>query len=241
MLTCYIIDDSPSIIRHLRSYIDRTVSLEYKGCTETGQEALQILQNPDSGIDLVFLDIELPDLSGLTILDLLAKKYIVILVSGHRHFAQEAFVKGASGYLYKPLSYDRFLAAIEKAKEIHKMKNKMAITPAKYIYLPGGGREVRTKVITEHITFIQSSGSFCSIFFDIQPPFHCSLSLKQLSLVLSPPDFIQVNRSVIVNKAKIVRYDASDVYLDEKKLVFTITEKYRNEFIEALTSDGYSF
>lgn len=241
MLRCYIIDDTPSVVRQLHKYIDQTAGLEYKDYTESGQEALQILQNPGSGIDLVFLDIELQDISGLTILDLLAKYYIVILVSGHHNFAQEAFVKGASGYLYKPLSYDRFFAAIEKAKEIHKLKKISSTITAKYIYLPGGGREVRTKIITEDITYIQSSGSFCSIFFEEQLPFLCSLSLKQLSLVLCPPDFIQVNRSVIVNKRKIVRYDASDVYLDEKKLIFSITERYRDNFMEALTSDGYSF
>lgn len=241
MLKCYIIDDTPSVVRQLHKFIDQTVGLEYIDFSESGQEALEELQNPAAKVDLIFLDIELPDLSGLTILDLLAKKYIVILVSGHHHFAQEAFVKGASGYLYKPLSYDRFLAAIEKAKEINTIKNKIAMAPAKYIYLPGGGREVRTKITTQEITYIQSSGSFCSIFFDNLSPFLCSLSLKQLGLVLCPPEFIQVNRSIIVNKAKIVRYDASDVYLDERKLVFSITEKFRNNFIEALTSDGYSF
>jgi len=241
MLKCYIVDDTPSVVRQLRKFIEQTDDLEYSGSTESGQEALRILQNPNAGICMVFLDIELPDISGLTILDLLAKNYLVILVSGHHYFAQEAFVKGASGYLYKPISYDRFYTAIRKAIEIRASRKETLPTPTKYIYLPGGGREVRTKINTEEIIFIQSSGSFCSIFLADKLPFLCSLSLKELSKVLTIPAFIQVNRSVIVNKQKIVRYDSNDVYLDDKRHIFPITDKYRKGFIDALNSDGYSF
>jgi DNA-binding LytR/AlgR family response regulator len=241
MLNCYIIDDTPSVIRQLKKFIDQTSMLHFTGATETGEEALHMMQKLKSKVDLIFLDIELPDISGLTLLDSLSKDYIIILVSGHRHFAEEAFIKGAAGYLFKPLSYDRFLAAVNKAKEMVGTKKRTVLRPPKYIYLPGGGREVRTTILTASITFIQASGSFCSIFFDDAPPFHCSLSLKHLSEVLSPPAFIQVNRSVIVNKSKIIRYDANDVFLDEKKLIFAITDKFKDAFITSLTSDGYTF
>jgi two-component system LytT family response regulator len=239
MLKCFIVDDNPSSIRLLSQYIDRTEGLENAGSTQSGQEALQILQNPASNIDLVFLDIDISDLSGLDILEKIGGKYVVILVSGHYLYAQEAFTKGASGYLYKPVLYDRFLAAVEKGKEIAtSRKNTIVVNPL-HIYVPGNGREVRVRITTGEICYIQSSINFCTIFLNESNVF-CSLSLKQLCTVLQPPHFVRINRSVLVNSTKIIQYDAYDVYLEGNKII-PFGEKYKSDFVTSIRSTGLGF
>lgn len=231
-------DDTPSSVRLLNKYIAETEGLEPNGHTDNGLEALQILQSKDPGIDLVFLDIDIWDISGLEILEKIAGSYIVILVSGHHTYAQEAFEKGAAGYLYKPLEYDRFYAAIQKVKKSIQPKKK-AVTPT-HIYVPGDGREVRIRILTRQIVYVQSSKNFCTLFMDDQTNVFCSLSLKQLETTLNGPNFIRVNRSVIINSDKIVKYDAHDVYLEGGKEI-SFGDRYRNEFINALKATGFGF
>ncbi|MFA4867831.1 MAG: LytTR family DNA-binding domain-containing protein [Pedobacter sp.] len=238
MLKCFIVDDNPSSIRLLTQYIDQSDGLENAGSSQSGQQALQILQNPASNIDLVFLDIDIADLSGLDILERIGSSHVVILVSGHYLYAQEAFSKGASGYLYKPVQYDRFLAAIEKGKEIAKSRRHTMTNPV-HIYVPGNGREVRVRITTSDICYIQSSTNFCTIFLDDSNVF-CSLSLKQMCTVLQPPYFVRINRSILVNSNKIIKYDAYDVYLEGNKVI-PFGEKYKSDFISSIRTTGLGF
>lgn len=234
MLSCYIVDDSPSSIRLIQKYIQQTEGLGFAGSTESGQEALQLLQRSETNIDIVFLDIDIADLSGLEILDKISKSYAVILVSGHHKYAQEAFVKGASGYLYKPLEYDRFYSAIQKVKsDMEKREQPNPTVP--HIYVPGEGREVRIRINLGEILFVQSSKNFCTIFLDDQSCVFCSLSLKQLEELLPYPLFLRVNRSVIVHTDKIIKYDAFDVFVKGGK-EFAFGKDRRNEFVRALNS-----
>lgn len=238
MLRCFIVDDTPSSVRLLNKYVLETEGLESVGHTDSGLDALKILQSKDSGVDIVFLDIDIWDISGLEILEKIAGSYIVILVSGHHTYAQEAFVKGAAGYLYKPLEYDRFYAAIQKVRNSIQPKKKVA-TPS-YIYVPGDGRQVRIRIRTNQILYVQSSKNFSTLFMDDKTNIFCSLSLKQLEAMLYGPNFIRVNRSVIINAEKIVKYDAHDVHLEGGKEI-GFGEQYRNHFINALGANGFGF
>lgn len=234
MLSCYIADDSPSSIRLIHKYINQTDGLAFAGSTESGQEALQVLQRSDNNIDIVFLDIDIADLSGLEILDKVSKSYAVILVSGHHKFAQEAFVKGASGYLYKPLVYDRFYSAIQKVK-MDFQTQEVSTGPSPHIYVPGEGREVRIRINLSEITYVLSAKNFCSIFLDDKSFVLCSLSLKRLEELLPSPMFLRVNRSSIVNTEKIVKYDAFDVVL-KGEIEIAFGKDRRSEFLRALKS-----
>ncbi|OJV54248.1 MAG: hypothetical protein BGO31_12925 [Bacteroidetes bacterium 43-16] len=240
MLNCYIVDDSPSCIRLLTKYINETKGLQLSGTTDSGQEALLYLQRSDTGVDIVFLDINIGDLSGLDILDKISHFYSVVLVSGHRHYAQEAFVKGASGYLYKPLEYDRFFAAIQKIKETPARRPERPEPPPAHIFVPAEGREVRVRIETADIEYIQSAKNFSSIFLSDGTAIFCSLSLKQIEGVLAAPHFLRVNRSTIVNVDKIIRYDAYDVFLKGKK-EFSFGENYRTACMQILKSNSASF
>lgn len=240
MLNCFIVDDNPSSIRLLTEYIMQTEGLNLVGSTESGLEALLYLQKSNTEVDLVFLDIDIEDLSGLTILDKISNSYLVILVSGHRHYAEEAFFKGASGYLYKPLEYDRFYSGIQKIREIFEKRRESRPNSSSHIFVPADGRDVRVRIELADIEYVQSAKNFCSIFLEKKEQVFCSLSLKQMEIVLAPPYFLRINRSIIVNTDKIIKYDSRDVFLNGKK-EFGFGDNYRTACMQVLKSRSPNF
>lgn len=237
-LNCYVIDDYPSIIRQIKKLSGQTPLANFIGGDTDPRVAVDKLLRGEILADVTFLDIDMPGISGIDLLEPLSKVSLVFLISGLKDYGQQAFEHGASGYLYKPLVLNKFQSAINRAFNLIQSKKTITtIAPPSHYYLPGDGREVRVRVKTDDIWFVESKVNF-SVVRLIDKTFHiCNLNLTQLSRILAPPYFLRINRSVLVNTTKIIRYDAHDVYLEDDK-VFSFGDKYRQEFIQWIRHHG---
>lgn len=109
MLTCYIIDDEPHAIKSLTAYVEKTPLLQILGSSQDPQEALAHFQHTNQYADITFLDIEMPQISGLQLSTMLKEKTTIVFTTAHPGFAVNAFELGIGDYLLKPFSYERFL------------------------------------------------------------------------------------------------------------------------------------
>ncbi|MFN0290154.1 LytR/AlgR family response regulator transcription factor [Pedobacter helvus] len=238
ILNCCVIDDNPASIRLVKQYTEKTEFLYFSAGETDPLAAFEKIRENKIIADIIFLDIEMPRVSGFEILEELSHLAVVILISGHRDFAEDAFEKGASGYLYKPFGYEKFMAAIMRAKEIHQARKPISFTPPlPYYYIPGNGREVRIRLKTEDVWYIEAAANFSIIHFVNGTTHLCYLTLKQLESLLPLPHFIRINRSILVNMAKVVGYDAYDIHLENDR-IFPFGEKYKNEFVRQIRNSG---
>src|ERR1043165_4695331 len=118
MLTCYIIDDELHAIKSLLAYIEKTPSLQLIGYSENPLHALSQFQEKNEYADITFLDIDMPQLSGIELSSMLKGKTAIVFTTAHTNFAIEAFELEVSDYLLKPFSYERFLKCVHKINEL---------------------------------------------------------------------------------------------------------------------------
>jgi DNA-binding LytR/AlgR family response regulator len=124
MLKCIAIDDEELALELLEDNISKVPFLELIAKTDNSIEALQMIQ--ENKVDLVFLDIQMPGLTGLQLINSIPNKPMFILVTAYEKFALEGFNLNVVDYLVKPVSLDRFIQACNKARELHQLKNKPA-------------------------------------------------------------------------------------------------------------------
>jgi len=115
-LRCLIIDDEPIAREGLKNFVEKIDFLELKGVLPHALQAVQFLRN--NPVDLLYLDIEMPDLDGLSFLRSLSKPPLVILTTAHRRYAVEGFELDVVDYLMKPITFDRFIKASQKALDL---------------------------------------------------------------------------------------------------------------------------
>ncbi|WP_293906120.1 LytR/AlgR family response regulator transcription factor [Sphingobacterium sp. UBA5670] len=238
ILNCMVIDDDAYIIRLLRKYIEQSKSLQFCGGFTDPGELMEDLSGNSLTADIIFLDVALKGSSGLDILPKLSQNAIVILISGDPSHGPAAFELGAQGYLTKPISYDKFISAVEKGRKIYREQKAMLLTPPlPYYYIPGEGREVKTRIKTDELIYIEAVRNF-SLFHISKSKFHISkLTLKEIESLLPAPHFMRISRSNIVNMAKVEQYDAHDVIL-ENDIVLSFGSTYRDKFIWQIKNTG---
>ena len=142
MLTCYVIDDESHAIKSLVSYIQRTPLLQLTGTSEDPLQALAYFQEKKHYPDITFLDIEMPQLSGIELSAILRDKTAIVFTTAHPDFAIDAFELDISDYLLKPISFERFLKCVNKLNDRILDKNKKA-TGDDFFYI----RDCRKKVL----------------------------------------------------------------------------------------------
>jgi DNA-binding LytR/AlgR family response regulator len=176
-----------------------------------GQEALTFLQN--NHVDIVFLDVEMPRLSGLEMLDCISNKPIIILTTAYSDFGFEAYQKDVLDYLLKPVSYPRFLKAVNKAISLlshHHQKPENAEIEVKY-------EGVLKKIKTNNLLYIESIGNYIRLHFLKEKPIIILQTLKYFELQLNENNFVRIHKSFLVNKSSIVSSSKSDVTLVNKR------------------------
>ncbi len=194
MLKCLIIDDEPLAIEVLRDYIQRHNALQLTNSCTDPYKGLSILQ--EQPIDLLFLDIQMPDLPGLALLEKLSHPPPVIFTTAHSEYAVKGFEVDAVDYLLKPFSYERFEEAIKKAKRILP-----ATAEKSYTYIKSGYNKI--KLHFQNILFIKSEKDYLRIYTNDRPSFLTLMSVQEMLDVLPDPNFIRVHRSYIVAIDKI--------------------------------------
>lgn len=229
MLTCYIIDDELHAIKSLLAYIDKTPLLQVIGYNENPLEALSYFQDTGVYADIIFLDIDMPQISGIEVSTILKGKTIIVFTTAHPNFAIEAFELEINDYLLKPFSYERFIKCVYKINDLilqKRNKNKELIED--YFYIQTEGKGKLSKVFFRDIVYIESQKNYLSII-TTQKKYLTYLTLVEIEEKL-PISFLRINKSHIVNTDKISRVEGNLVFFLDNKDSFIVGSGYKDAF-----------
>lgn len=235
-IRCMIVDDEPHAIRLLHRHIEQTPGLELLFASVQPAEILAMAERET--FDLLFLDVEMPLLGGFDLLNLLKGKCQFILCSGHRKYALKGFEHDVCDYLLKPVTYPRFISAVEKAKQKVIFTHRPAIVPHgqtfnKYILLKGDRKHRQLRICTEEIDYIKAMGHYLNIVVKGEKK-TILLTMKQLLQYLPAGEFIRVHQSYIVPLNRISHIDFEELGLRDVSTPIPIGDTYRKELLKAL-------
>lgn len=235
ILRCLIIDDKPLAVDILADYVRKTSFLELAGCTTNPIEGLDLLR--EQPIDLVFLDIQMPELSGLQLIKIIGKQRLFILTTAYPDYALEGFEHDVVDYLLKPISFDRFYRSAEKALKLAQLQPQPTTlatavsAPIDYLFVKTEHRIQR--VLLRELLYAESLQNYVSL----QTTEGRIMTLQTLSAIeeqLPRATFCRVHRSYLVNLRHITSVEKSRIFLGET--VIPIGDKYRDAFFQALRS-----
>jgi DNA-binding LytR/AlgR family response regulator len=196
MIKAIAVDDEPPALEIVANFCSK---IEFIGLEKTftkTEEAFQYIK--DHPVDLIFLDINMPALSGIDFYKKIPQKILVIFTTAYTEFAIEAFNLKAIDYLLKPFTFQRFLAAAEKANEIFHFKNQTQPEPKPEVILLRVGYSL-VKVFVADIIFIEGLDDYLKIHLRQQKPLVVRMTMKAMLEKLPPSDFIRVHRSYIIS------------------------------------------
>lgn len=222
---CIIVDDEPAAHYVLVNYISQNPQLELVQQCYNGIEALNFLRsNP---VDLMFLDIDMPEISGLELLRTLNEPPKTILTTAYSEFALESYEFGIFDYLLKPIYLPRFLKSMERFFSSYTDEKTEIMNPTIAVKIDGFMLDLNVK----DILFAQSCGNYVKIF-TIKKIFLASMTTNELEKSLSAEHFMRVHKSYIVAIAKIKDWERNMVVIDNEKIPVGIT--YRRALTERL-------
>ena len=234
MLQCIAVDDEPLALSLLADYIDKIPFLRLAAKCGDAFEAARALQEND--VDLMFVDIQMPGLTGLQFIQSLARKPMVIIVTAYKKFAHEGFELDVVDYLIKPVGLDRFMKACNKAQELYQLKNATALPAtgmpaADYFFLNVDYSLL--KILFADIIWIEGSGDYVKIHLkSAAKPLLVRMSTKTMESELPADRFIRIHKSYIVAIQSITAVRRNSVFIGERE--FPVGETYR-EVISRLT------
>ncbi len=224
-----IIDDEPIAIKVIQEHIDRFDNIECVQGFTKAVDAINILNNEN--IDLLFLDINMPGISGIEFLKSLSNPPKVIFTTAYRNFAIDAFDLNAIDYLVKPISFERFLKAINKfllQVKTNKQTENIEISEKDYIVLKADKKNYKIKFTD--ILFIESLDNYIKVH-TINYTIVCYESLSNVEKELSK-NFARIHRSYIINISKVDIFTSAYVQIGDRKI--TIGRNYKDEVAKKL-------
>lgn len=225
---CIIVEDEPLAQNVLKKYIADHPSLELVGTCTDALEAQGILNKQD--VQLIFLDINLPKLSGINFIKTLLQSPLIIFTTAYPEFAVEGFELNAVDYLLKPFSFERFLKAVNKVVE--KLNNSMVSKKEeKNSYIFFRSDKKIHKVDLENILYIEAIGDYMKVITD-SGQLIINETMKNLQEELPAGSFIRVHKSFIISRSKIKYIEGNYVQIEDKSIPIGAT--YRNEVLTAI-------
>ena len=229
MLTCLIVDDEQHSIDVLKHYVQQYDLLELVATTTNAIEALNIISA--NKIDLLFQDIHMPEISGLEVVKSIGDKCSVILTTADKNYALDGYDLGVIDYLLKPISYPRFVVAVQKAVE--KIGQSYALNNGKlnpeFMYVKTGPKNNVIKINFDDIEYIESLKNYVAIYHGEQKTI-AYLTMKDLEETLPNDKFIRVHKSFILSFKKITRVEGTEVVLSRSGVKIGIGATYREKF-----------
>ncbi|MDF2448440.1 MAG: DNA-binding response regulator [Bacteroidota bacterium] len=229
-MDCIVVDDSLVARKALMLLIEQVPYLKVKKECSTPLEAYNYLKS--NHIDLIFLDIEMPGMTGIELIKNLKQRPIIILISSKKEYAVEAFELNVADYILKPVSLARFMVAVEKAKEISEgTDKKIEFNEKEQDYIFVRSNSVLAKIKLSDILYVQAYGDYVKIFTkDKTHLVHCTL--KSIEEKLSFGRFYRLHRSYIISIDHIDKIEENDAYIG--KTPIPIGEQYKKELLAKL-------
>lgn len=214
-LKCLLVDDELLAQKVLKQYISLVDQLELVGICSNAFQAMEVMKTEK--VDLLFLDIEMPRLSGTSLIRTLQHPPKVIFVTAHEQYALEAFELGALDFLLKPVSLERFLKAVNKAIENGFNGNDQhSESSLEFICFRANRKTV--KVFLDEIIYIESIKDYIKIYRDREAPLLVKHSLSALESTLSHHLFMRIHRSFIVSIKRITAFTCYDVEINQLEI-----------------------
>ena len=236
-ISCVIVDDEPMALNLVESYVEKTPFLELKQKCSSAIEALEYIK--EHPVDLLFLDIQMPDLTGIEFSKMLPKDTRVIFTTAFDHYALEGFKVEALDYLLKPFDYAEFLAAANKAAtwfELVKGKKQPVVSEAKeFLFVKSEYKQLRIKL--SDVLYFEGLKDYIKIWLKDNPkPILTLMSLKSLQEELPETQFLRVHRSFIVSLKNIEVIERSQIIINNQRI--TVSEQYKPAFLEFVNNNS---
>lgn len=224
-MKCIAIDDEPLALDLLEDNISMVPYLQLTGKCNNAFEAMEVLRHQQ--VDLIFLDIQMPGLTGLQFLESLPNKPLVILITAYEKYALEGFNLAVTDYLVKPVSLERFIKACNKAQELFLLRTggKTAREEADFFFVNVDYSLL--KVVFSDIRWVEGLKDYVKIHLSSSPkPVITRMSIKGLEEQLPGSRFVRVHKSYIVSVAAITTIRKNSVFLDTLEL--PVGDTYRD-------------
>jgi DNA-binding LytR/AlgR family response regulator len=223
---CLLVDDEPLALDLLESYVSKTPFLTFAGRCNSAFQALELLGMME--VDLIFLDIQMPGLSGLEFIRSLQNAPKVIFTTAFEKYAIDGFKVDALDYLLKPISYPEFLNAVNKARRWFEYTEKpMAATAKNSIFVKADYKLVQIEF--KNILYIEGLKDYVKFYQEgIEKPVLSLMSMKLLEENLPEKTFMRVHRSYIVNLDKITTIERNRIVFGKEYI--PISENYKERF-----------
>jgi len=231
MLSCIAIDDEPLALELLEDNISKVPFLKLVASFDNAVKAIPLLQ--EEQIDLIFLDIQMPGLTGLQFIQTLTQKPMIILITAYEKYALDGFNLDVLDYLLKPVSLDRFIKSCGKANELYQLKNKNNDVAANVEYFFVNVDYSMLKVVTKDVKCVEGMKDYIKIHLvSTSKPVVTRMSMKMIEEQLPLPNFIRIHKSYIVSVSQITAIRKNSVFLGTMEL--PISDLYK-ESVSSLT------
>ena len=228
-IQCLAIDDEPLAVKKIAGYIQKIPFLELVSECRSAFEAMEIINRQP--VQLLFIDINMPDLSGLEFVKSLDVKPYIVFTTAYSEYAVEGFQVEAVDYLLKPVGFDNFLKAANKVKNLLELTGnypKEALrTTTSHLFVKSEYKLIRIEL--DDIKYIESRHEYIKIYLVNSEPVMTRLSMKSVEEQLPSEKFMKVHRSYIVNLSKISVIERNRIVFDYKTFI-PISEQYKEKF-----------
>ena len=228
-INCIVIDDEPLARKGLKEYISDIDFLNLVGEFDNPLKATDIISN--GGVQLLFLDIQMPKITGLEFFKTLQNAPPVIFTTAYPQYALEGFEVNALDYLVKPISFERFLKASLKAKEYYEVRDKNTSEPSAVTYFFIKADNKLVKIAYDEVLFVEALQNYVTIY-TADKKYMTYLTFKSVEDYLPADKFLKVHKSYIVAASKIDSIEGSDIRIGERHI--PISRNQKEEVMEKL-------
>lgn len=227
-ISCIIVDDEPIALALVEKYVNQTPFLELKEKFSNGIKAVEYLN--DYSVDVVFSDIQMPDLSGIELSRVIPKSTKVIFTTAFDQYALEGFKVDALDYLLKPFNYEEFLKAALKAKEWIDLKDNQStekLPEKNFLFVKSDYKQI--KIDLSEVELIEGLKDYVKIWLKGNSKATLTLmSLKKLTEELPSSQFMRIHKSYIIALDKINEIERNQVLIRDRRI--TVTDQYKEAF-----------
>jgi DNA-binding LytR/AlgR family response regulator len=236
-LSCVIVDDEPMALNLVESYVEKTPFLTLREKCSSAIEAMEFIKTKP--VDLLFLDIQMPDLTGMEFSKMLPKETRVIFTTAFDQYALEGFKVEALDYLLKPFDYAEFLVAANKAYEwfeLVKGNRKSLLSEEKeFLFVKAEYKQLRIKLAD--VLYFEGLKDYVKIWLSDNPkPVLTLTSLKSLEEELPENQFMRVHRSFIISLKNVEVIERSQIIINNKRI--TVSEHYKSKFLDFISNNS---
>lgn len=226
-LRCCVVDDEPLAQDLIASYVEKTPCAELVGKYGSAQDAIKAIM--ENNVDVVFLDIHMPQLNGIEFARIIPKRCRIVFTTAYDRYAVEGYKVNALDYLMKPVSYEEFLVTVNKALQWIQMRDKMEEMDSRKETMIVKSEYKMCQIAINDILYIEGLKDYVKIYLDGEKaPIVTLMNMKSLEKYLPESSFLRVHRSFIVNKKKIKVIERNRIVFGSTYI--PVSDSYKNAF-----------